>query len=87
MAQHREYQYFNVGHVYVTDVTSLNCNVYSENEATRFTIARTLGMSLLTTAVADMVNDIFIAPEPQLEEGYEDKTDDTRTSKGCTFDE
>ncbi len=42
-------------------------------------------MSLLTSAVADMV--IFIAPYPQLQEGYEGGTDDTRASKDCTIDE
>ncbi len=30
---------------------------------------------------------IFIAPEPQLLEGYEDGTDDTTASKDCTVDE
>ncbi len=35
-------------------------NGYSGNEATRFTITRTLGTSLLTVGAADMV--IFIAP-------------------------
>ncbi len=35
-------------------------NVYSGKEATRFTITRTLGTSLLTVGAADMV--IFIAP-------------------------
>ncbi len=35
-------------------------NVYSGNEAARFTITRTLGTSLLTVAAADTV--IFIAP-------------------------
>ncbi len=50
-----------------------------------FTITRTLGTSLLTVAAADMV--IFIAPQPQLQQGYEGGTDDTRASKDCTIDE
>ncbi len=41
---------------------------------------RTLGTSLLTVAVADMV--IFIAP--QVQEGFEGGTDNTRASKDCT---
>ncbi len=59
-------------------------NLYSGNEATRFTVTRTLGASLLTVAVADKV--LFIAPYPQLQEGYEGGTDDTRVSKDCTID-
>ncbi len=35
--------------------------------------------------MADMV--IFIAPEPQLQEGYDDGTDDSRANKDCTIDE
>ncbi len=66
-------------------MTSANCNAYSGNEATRFTITCTLGTSFLTIAMADMV--IFIVPHPQLQEGYEDRTDDTRASKDCTVDE
>ncbi len=54
--------------------------MHSGNEATRFTITRTLGTSILTIAVADMV--ISIAPQPQLQEGYEGGT-----SKDCTIDE
>ncbi len=48
------------------------------------TITRMLGTSLLTVAVADMV--IFIASYPQLQEGYEGGTADTRASKDCTID-
>ncbi len=59
--------------------------MYSGNEATRFTVMHTLGTSLLNVAVADMV--IFVAPQPQLQEGYEGRTDDTRKSKDCTIDE
>ncbi len=32
-----------------------------------------------------MIN--FIAPQPQLQEGYEGGTVDTRASKDCTIDE
>ncbi len=60
-------------------------NVYSGNEATRFTITRSLGTSLLPAAMADMV--IFIAPQPQLQEGYEGGTDNTRASEECAIDE
>ncbi len=35
-------------------------------------------------AMVDMV--IFIAPQPQLQEGYDDGTDDTRANKDCTID-
>ncbi len=44
---------------------------------------RTLGTSLLTVAAADMV----ISIAPQLQEGYEAGTDDTRASQDCTIDE
>ncbi len=37
----------------VTDVTHFH-NVYSGNEATTYTITRTLGTSLLTVAVVDI---------------------------------
>ncbi len=60
-------------------------NVYSGNETTRFTITCTLGTSLLTVSAADMV--IFIAPLPQLQEGYEGGTDDSRAREDCTVDE
>ncbi len=52
----------------VMDVTHFR-NVYSGNEATRFTITRTLGTSLLTDVAVS-----FIAPWPQLQEGYEGGT-------------
>ncbi len=63
----QSYQYFNVDRCEsvcvcpcVTDVTSLPQRVLG-NEATRFTITRTLGTSLLTVGAADTVV-IFIAP-------------------------
>ncbi len=37
------------------------------------------------TAVADMI--IFVAPYPQLQEGYDDGTGDIRANKDCTIDE
>ncbi len=48
------------------------CNAYAGNESPKW-------------CVADMV--IFIAPYPQIQEGYEGGTDDTRANKDCTIDE
>ncbi len=60
--------------------------MYSGNEATIYTVTRTLGTSLL--AVGIMVRPSFkIAPYPQLQEGYEGATDDTRPSEDCIIDE
>ncbi len=59
-------------------------NVYSGNEATTCTVTRTLGTSLIKLGAVD---GSFIAPQPQLQEGYEGGTDDTRASEDCTIDE
>ncbi len=50
----------------VMSVTSHICNAYSGNEATRFTITLTQGMSLLTTAMADMSRTLSQATKVRL---------------------
>ncbi len=53
--------------------------MYSGNEATTYTITRTLGTSLLTIAVVNIAR--------VLQEGYEGATYITRASEDCTIDE
>ncbi len=72
----------------VTDVTSPNCNAYSGNAATRFTIMHTLGTSLLTVAMADMVESFSSRHSHSYRRAT--KTGQTtlyKTSKDCTIDE
>ncbi len=63
--------------------------MYSGNEAATYTVTLMLGTSLLTVGSMERRHDMvsFIAPLPQLQEGYEGGTVDTRASKDCTIEE
>ncbi len=68
----------------VTDVTHFR-NVYSGNEATTYSRNAYAGNESPNVERSTLVN--FIAPKPQLQEGYEGATVDTRASEDCTIDE
>ncbi len=87
------YQYINVDRcesvrlsvcLCVTDVMSLPQRVLWERGCKVYYNAYA-GNESPNCWSADMVS--FIAPQPQLQEGYEGGTVDTRASKDCTIDE